>query len=450
MPVKLAADAAMKLERAPSEPLNISIGQPESGNLANARSGARLASYSPASAKADSNAVTTLTINGGTTLTVSGSNAYSGGTTITFGNVTVGQGSSPITLTTNGGTVTVNTAPTSGFQPERASRGSVNELEDIISPEATVSGSQLSSRSISGTLDGGVISRTTDAPASATLAGLNLGKSAVLNVSLVPSGQRATAGSATSPTASTPAQGDSAFPFSADAAAYTNVQRAVNSGTLPRTDAITIAGMINAFAYESPTHGKAPLAVSASVVEAPWNPSHRLARVVVKALEEARDVSLQLEFNPAAVRSCRLIGSDGELADRGTLGGVASTSGIAAGRTITTLYEIVPSDAANSAGVMMNVKLSHKNPGSAASTLISLPVKDEGTKFNDSDREFQFAAAVAGFGLLLRDSSHQSGLTWEQVRQLAVAAKGEDRSGQRGEFIQLIDKARALVGTVRQ
>jgi hypothetical protein len=95
---------------------------------------------------------------------------------------------------------------------------------------------------------------------------------------------------------------------------------------------------------------------------------------------------------------------------------------------------------------LMTVKLRYKAPNGDLSKLIEVPVKDAKTKMQDAPKDFQFATAVTGFGLMLRDSEHKGSLTWEQVRKLAIAGKGEDPLGYRGEFIQLIDKANGLGG----
>jgi len=73
-----------------------------------------------------------------------------------------------------------------------------------------------------------------------------------------------------------------------------------------------------------------------------------------------------------------------------------------------------------------------------------MPVKDAGRKLADSAKEFQFATSVVGFGMLLRQSAHAGELTWDRVREMAIHSKGEDPLGYRGEFLQLIDKARGL------
>ena len=92
------------------------------------------------------------------------------------------------------------------------------------------------------------------------------------------------------------------------------------------------------------------------------------------------------------------------------------------------------------------MKLRYKAPDGETSRLLEVPVKDTGADILAAGSEHQFSAAVAGFGLLLRGSSYAGQLTWEQVRELALKGKGEDALGYRGEFIQLIEKARGISG----
>lgn len=197
----------------------------------------------------------------------------------------------------------------------------------------------------------------------------------------------------------------------------------------------------------------------------------------------AKDVKIQVEFNPSVVRAYRLLGYDNRVLAAQDFNNDRKDAGeIGAGHTVTALYEIVTVDAPmpndrplvddlkyqpkdkkklpamvarapleKLEGIndeLMTVKLRYKAPDGDLSKLIEVPVKDAKTKtkMQDTPKDFQFAAAVTGFGLLLRDSEHKGSLTWEQVRKLAIAGKGEDPLGYRGEFIQLIDKANGLGG----
>jgi autotransporter-associated beta strand protein len=189
----------------------------------------------------------------------------------------------------------------------------------------------------------------------------------------------------------------------------------------------------------------------------------------------AKDVKIQVEFNPAAVRSYRLIGYENRLLAKEDFNDDTKDAGeIGAGHSVVALYEVVPAnlppgaeprpavdglkyqtpviapaqlaDAAKS-GELMTVKLRYKEPESDLSKLIEVPTKDEGKTLTASSEEYKFSAAVAGFGLLLRDSAYKGTLSWETVRKLALDGKGADKLGYRGEFLQLIDKARGLKET---
>ncbi|WP_395750179.1 von Willebrand factor type A domain-containing protein [Prosthecobacter sp.] len=191
----------------------------------------------------------------------------------------------------------------------------------------------------------------------------------------------------------------------------------------------------------------------------------------------AKDVKIQVEFNPAAVRSYRLIGYENRLLAKEDFNDDTKDAGeIGAGHSVVALYELVPANLpagadgrsavdplkyqtqpsvfspaqlaeAAKSGETMTVKLRYKAPDSDLSKLIEVPTKDEGKTLTASSEEFKFSAAVAGFGLLLRDSAYKGNLSWETVRRLALDGKGTDKLGYRGEFLQLIDKARGLKET---
>ena len=94
---------------------------------------------------------------------------------------------------------------------------------------------------------------------------------------------------------------------------------------------------------------------------------------------------------------------------------------------------------------LLTLKLRYKAPDGDVSKLLEFPLTDTGAKWEKSSHDFRFAAAVAGYGMLLRDSPHKGTATWNSVRELAVEGKGEDASGYRAEFIALLEKARALL-----
>lgn len=189
----------------------------------------------------------------------------------------------------------------------------------------------------------------------------------------------------------------------------------------------------------------------------------------------AKDVKIQVEFNPAVVREYRLIGYEKRLLAKEDFNDDTKDAGeIGAGHSVTALYELVPANlppgttppplvdklkyqtdsvqlAAPAPVKTLNadsnealtVKLRYKEPEGTTSKLIEVPVNDDARSLEKASPEFKFTAAVAGFGMLLRESSHAGALTWDIVRTLAREGKGADTLGYRGEFLQLIEKAAA-------
>ena len=186
----------------------------------------------------------------------------------------------------------------------------------------------------------------------------------------------------------------------------------------------------------------------------------------------AKDVKIQVEFNPAQVSGYRLIGYEKRLLAKEDFNDDQKDAGeIGAGHTVTALYEVVPAtgevpvaakvDALKyqapaaekpetknqkpeTSTELLTLKLRYKAPEGDVSKLLEFPLTDAGATWEKSSRDFRFAAAVAGYGMLLRDSPHKGAATWDSVRELAVEGKGEDATGYRAEFISLLEKARSL------
>jgi len=186
----------------------------------------------------------------------------------------------------------------------------------------------------------------------------------------------------------------------------------------------------------------------------------------------AKDVKIQVEFNPAKVAAYRLIGYEDRMLKAADFNDDRKDAGeIGAGHTVTALYEIVPAGAeargdrppvdelefqkpaaptakaeATAAEppspLALLVKLRYKAPEGGASTPIKRGVEDDGKDVARASEDFRFAAAVAAFGMLLRGSPHKGTATYEGVRELAESAVGADPSGYRREFADLVRKAR--------
>ena len=155
----------------------------------------------------------------------------------------------------------------------------------------------------------------------------------------------------------------------------------------------------------------------------------------------AKDVKVQLDFDPAAVKSYRQIGYenralktkdfDDDTKDAGELG---------AGHSVTALFELVPARAG--AGHIGTLRLRYKQPRGAKSAPIEAALVDEGKGAYDASPDLQFAAAVAELGMLLRGSPHKGTATLDDVLQLARVSIGADLDGRREEFVRIAEKAK--------
>ncbi len=186
----------------------------------------------------------------------------------------------------------------------------------------------------------------------------------------------------------------------------------------------------------------------------------------------AKDVKLQVEFNPQRVHAYRLIGYENRLLAAEDFADDRKDAGeLGAGHSVTALYEVVPVGAESSvtvgevadlryqrpsseavtafSGEMMNVNIRYKRPDGDESVLLSHPVRAPGTDAPTSD-DFRFAAAVAEFGMLLRGSEHRGGSSLDDVLSMARRALGEDPHGHRRAFIGLVEDYRRLPGAGRE
>ena len=181
----------------------------------------------------------------------------------------------------------------------------------------------------------------------------------------------------------------------------------------------------------------------------------------------AKDVKIQIEFNPLQVAAYRLVGYENRLLSQEDFNDDTKDAGeIGAGHTVTALYEIVPVgqeagvgsvDALRyqrrtetteqaTTGELLTLKLRYKDPETTQSQLLELVVRDSGREYARASEDFKFAAAVASFGMLLRESPHQGTTTLESVLELAEEGQGADAHGYRSEFLELVRKARGLIG----
>jgi Ca-activated chloride channel family protein len=175
----------------------------------------------------------------------------------------------------------------------------------------------------------------------------------------------------------------------------------------------------------------------------------------------AKDVKIQVEFNPAQVKAYRLLGYEKRvLAARDFHDDKKDAGEMGAGHVVTALYELVPAAAsreeklryqpnaapkpAGKSGESFVVKMRHKRPDGDTSTLRELLVTDSGRRYTEASEDFRFASAVAAFAMLLRHSQYKGDATFALVRDLAEAAHRHDPGGYRAEFITLVQRAKTL------
>jgi Ca-activated chloride channel family protein len=183
-------------------------------------------------------------------------------------------------------------------------------------------------------------------------------------------------------------------------------------------------------------------------------------------LTVSKDVKLQLEFNPAKVKAYRLIGYENRILNKEDFNDDTKDAGeLGAGHTVTALYEIIPgaseedildvdplkyqkvelSDEALNNNELLTVKLRYKKPDSDDSQLMTRIIKNHLVPREETSDNFRFSAAVAEYGLLLKDSAYKGNANWSQVINLARNAQGEDNDGYRKEFITLAELARDMM-----
>lgn len=180
-------------------------------------------------------------------------------------------------------------------------------------------------------------------------------------------------------------------------------------------------------------------------------------------LTVAKDVKLQVEFNPAKVAKYRLIGYENRLLRAEDFDNDAKDAGeLGAGHTVTALYEIEPvtaataqeqsltyteteiKDTAFASDDLLTLKLRYKQPHQDTSELLTHTVEAQAKPWSEASVNLQFAASVAGFGMLLRQSEHKGDLTLSQVKALGQAGKGPDKEGYRQAYLELLTQAEGL------
>jgi Ca-activated chloride channel family protein len=193
----------------------------------------------------------------------------------------------------------------------------------------------------------------------------------------------------------------------------------------------------------------------------------------------AKDVKIQVEFNPAKVAGYRLIGYENRVLAAEDFNDDKKDAGeIGAGHMVTALYEIVPAGKAVAAGgvdelkyaapaesadtsdadekraydegeasdELLTLKIRYKAPDGEKSKKLEFPITDNGQSFAKASDDFKFASSVASFGMLLRGSEFKGNATYAAVAEIAKAAGERDPQGYRAEFVEMVGRAKELSG----
>ncbi len=181
----------------------------------------------------------------------------------------------------------------------------------------------------------------------------------------------------------------------------------------------------------------------------------------------AKDVKIQVEFNPQHVKGYRLLGYENRMLRKEDFNDDTKDAGeIGAGHTVTALYEIIPADSAEKiatptvddlkyqkpveiteaadSGEMLTVKLRYKEPDGQKSKLLEFPVKNQIVEFDAANVDLKFASSVAAFGMILRGSEFKGDADYDKVIRWAKSSLGEDEFNYRQEFLKLVRTAKSL------
>ncbi len=180
----------------------------------------------------------------------------------------------------------------------------------------------------------------------------------------------------------------------------------------------------------------------------------------------AKDVKLQLEFNPEKVAGYRLIGYENRILNKEDFNDDKKDAGeLGSGHTVTALYEIIPAgvqseflknvdplkyqksknkSTSSFNDEILTVKFRYKAPGSDKSELIVHPVIDDKIDIENTSDNFRFATSVADFAMLLRNSEYKGNSSYDMVLRMANNSLGNDLEGYRKEFVSLVKKAASM------
>ena len=164
-----------------------------------------------------------------------------------------------------------------------------------------------------------------------------------------------------------------------------------------------------------------------------------------KFFNVAKDVKVQVVFNPDVVQAYRLIGYENRvLATEDFEDDEEDAGDLGADQNVTALYEIIPAESGVEDVPTFTIDLRYKNPDEDVSQLVEFDIMDANTSFDSASESMRFAASVAGFGMLLRDSEYKGSLNYSDLIPMIENSNNNDTYGFKAELIELVQKAKDL------
>lgn len=258
----------------------------------------------------------------------------------------------------------------------------------------------------------------------------------------------------------------STFMLNVENNAYIEIRNAVNKGIKVPVSAVRIAEMINYFEYKYPQpQDQNPVSINTEYSSCPWNSKHKLVKIGLQGKNSsgiiAKDVRLQIEFNPMIVKGYRLIGYEKRKPRPEDFKNISDATEIGGGHTVTALYEVIPINVESQyfeepdglkytkintgttfGNELATVKFRYKKTDAGKSVEMVKAIPNKPVLLQDSSNDFRFCAAVAWFGLKLRGSEFIGNVSKADLLKLAKGSLTADAEGSRMEFIRLVEAAK--------
>jgi hypothetical protein len=254
----------------------------------------------------------------------------------------------------------------------------------------------------------------------------------------------------------------STFKLTVETGSYADIRNFINKGQKVPASVVRIEEMINYFEYRYPQpEAQNPVSINTEYSSCPWNSKHKLLKVGIQGKNAAtlvvKDAKIQIEFNPTIVKGYRLIGYEKRNLRPEDFKTNNQASGLLGGQTVTALYEVIPNGVDSQyfeehdgveyskvntgttfGGELANIKFRYENPGGKNAEMVK-SVANKADLLQNSSNDFRFCAAVAWFGLKLRQSELIGNRSYAELLKLAKGSVTAESEGSRGEFVRLVE-----------